>query len=626
MLWLTLPLSVIAFLPMVTFWFSWDLQEVKNLNTLFSVWNEKIRAYEDQKYQQTSHLPTDLFWDNARAYITKKQSMILKGLQDAQNFFSIQYASCQVSMEELSTVLFFTNAAFAKELRNQLPASSFPKEDHYTRVCAKITSCIEGYADKNLNRDCDVLVNDAYSLALKSHQQKLKVEEANLWKDKYQNGNKDDSAYDLLIDISKIAEIFFQEIKTTPEVLFYRLPSFKTNDKQNGNKSDQKLSQSWWNQSAHDALIWTHSPSLWEEKTSRAEKNAGITLPLTEDQEVDHFIQERWVKTQNEQNNVPFVNYCIVPNKSDYQALDFIVGSSQNHPLELSEDVISEYIDSILAVNTTLKELSNPPTLPQTPKQPLQQSLSTEKSVIDELKKQLESCVKKCETLAFDEKMICKLQCLCAEYNSPRQLKGAKFHFLEEGVLRARICTIPSKVIVVDTKTKKLFSIEEILREVQKVIDGLYDSWELTTKTRVTELLDTSQSKFNFAKNFSFVLGFWTKEPTTTVNEKQVEQAEVRFLEALRNTNLRPDDRNRYVVLENYQVLKSQRSIGLQTAAPQKEILPISTSFVLLEDKINTQNHLISDFLDQNIALLYRMDEVFKSMDQNLQSLWQKKR
>jgi hypothetical protein len=35
------------------------------------------------------------------------------------------------------------------------------------------------------------------------------------------------------------------------------------------------------------------------------------------------------------------------------------------------------------------------------------------------MKEELTKCVDKCDGLRIDEKLACKLQCLCAEYKSP---------------------------------------------------------------------------------------------------------------------------------------------------------------------------------------------------------------
>jgi len=69
---------------------------------------------------------------------------------------------------------------------------------------------------------------------------------------------------------------------------------------------------------------------------------------------------------------------------------------------------------------------------------------------------------------------------------------------LEEGAFKLRFCTVPSKITLANSNVKIVYSIEEILGEIQKAINGLYDSGAMTTKTRNKECLNTSQSKFKF--------------------------------------------------------------------------------------------------------------------------------
>lgn len=66
-----------------------------------------------------------------------------------------------------------------------------------------------------------------------------------------------------------------------------------------------------------------------------------------------------------------------------------------------------------------------------------------------------------------------------------------------------------------------LYTIESVLREIQDSINGLYESGELTTKTKTKEFFDTSLSKYKFSKNISFILGIGKTPSTTNPNEKQ---------------------------------------------------------------------------------------------------------
>ncbi|MEI8091159.1 MAG: hypothetical protein WCG98_02685 [bacterium] len=51
------------------------------------------------------------------------------------------------------------------------------------------------------------------------------MSQSNYGEDLYRNGNKSDSDFDLLLDINDIGNIFFSSFKSTPEMLFYALPT-----------------------------------------------------------------------------------------------------------------------------------------------------------------------------------------------------------------------------------------------------------------------------------------------------------------------------------------------------------------------------------------------------------------
>lgn len=201
------------------------------------------------------------------------------------------------------------------------------------------------------------------------------------------------------------------------------------------------------------------------------------------------------------------------------------------------------------------------------------------------------------------------------------------YHFIEEGALKIRICSIPSKITQVQTTTKTLYTIEEIFKEIQEVIDGLYESGELTTKTRTKEFLDTSQAKLNFAENFSFVLGMGKKTPTTTPNKKQLQKAEEELTNRLKEIKHTSDqERNRYLLLANHTALKNQKSVSKpETPTPSFISTPLSTKPFLEKDKSAQLNLLMDSFFEKNIELLISMKENLDKMDDILNALLQKK-
>lgn len=74
--------------------------------------------------------------------------------------------------------------------------------------------------------------------------------------------------------------------------------------------------------------------------------------------------------------------------------------------------------------------------------------------------------------LAFDERQICKLQCLCDERSSPA-LPNEEIPILEPAALRIRFCTVPAKAMAIDTSSKKVYSIAEIISEIQAPITNI---------------------------------------------------------------------------------------------------------------------------------------------------------
>ena len=161
--------------------------------------------------------------------------------------------------------------------------------------------------------------------------------------------------------------------------------------------------------------------------------------------------------------------------KTDLDSIIASLSDQQNSPQ--AKKRIQDYQNAqnaLAAINTLIL-----PTTSQNNKgsNPEQMSPQGQK----ELKEALEACTNKCEAkdkkgdyqLAYDERQICKLQCLCGERSSPQLDKDADFPILEENALKIRFCTIPAKAIQVDTNAKKIYSIAEIIHEILTPISEL---------------------------------------------------------------------------------------------------------------------------------------------------------
>ena len=99
-------------------------------------------------------------------------------------------------------------------------------------------------------------------------------------------------------------------------------------------------------------------------------------------------------------------------------------------PFSVSEKELDDIVTDILKNSDSIKQ-TTAPDLPRGQEGDGNQ-LPDNMNLLNDIKKQLESCTKKCDGLRRDERQVCKLQCLCKEYHSPALANNATFHFLEE--------------------------------------------------------------------------------------------------------------------------------------------------------------------------------------------------
>lgn len=609
---------------------NWTPFDSSSLANMFSSRAKGLTSYQSDKYLKEKKLPTDLFWVNKQKYTVKKRGNILNGISTTKKILNTQYANCGLSDNEITSILFFTNHSFAQELRTSLENEKLPTRTQYTSNCKKLTSCIESKADTNLNRKCENIINESYTLGLKEQSHKFLIEESNLWNDIYQNGDTEDSAFDLLYDIQQIGKILFDENKPVTQTLFYKLPSFNTatNTTNNNSTSTSFASSETFTASTSQNSIL--NPTLSDTKD---QENPSRTLPptvqtISDDPIIEGFLQQHGNEKTTTVKTPAFINYCVIV-KDPSNTSQTSQSTQQNSlnpstPLDTSPENIDAIIQDILANNNTIQQITNPD-LPQKD-QSAPSQVPTDMNLLGDLKKQLESCTKKCDGLRRDERQICKIQCLCAEYSSPALAKNTKFKFLEEGALKIRICTIPSKITTITTRSKTLYTIEGVLREIQESIDGLYESGELTTKTRTKEFLDTALSKYKFSKNISFIIGLGQKSSTLSVNEKQEQKAEEKFAKGLKENQVSSEqERNRYIIIDEYTSTKQSRTTTKTEWTPQKNENTLTTDTRLTQHKFATLNDQISDFLDKNANLLLELNTTLKEVDQTLKALYQKK-
>lgn len=548
----------------------------------------QARAIDQQKnqYLTSSKITTDLFHKNLKKNENKIENSITIALKKAQNYIFEHYNKCDLSQEEITSYVYFNDAEFKqyRDLQSLKSQSKSTKKDQKPEVidrtsirantCLKLAKCIQ---PNNINKmtiaKCNTIVKESYTLAKIEAEQYQHLELTNLWANKYQNGDKKDADYDILLDINQVGKIFFngsQWFKDAPTAIFYQSPDLSTSSQWSDNSSSTNNQNTFKQNTPNQNAQTQHQPNTTSTQsnnttwlkwttTTPSLQSKQAEPSTTEDEEINQKLPSLTPNiAQNLQNETLFANQCLPPGSTNIAALhkkektdlDSIIASlSDQQNSSQAKKRIQDYQNAqnaLAAINTLIL-----PTTSQNNKgsNPEQMSPQGQK----ELKEALEACTNKCEAkdkkgdyqLAHDERQICKLQCLCGERSSPQLDKDADFPILEENALKIRFCTIPAKAIQVDTNAKKIYSIAEIIHEILTPISELNHWGRLSTRQKREEFLDSEFSPKDISKNAAIIVSTTTKNdpPITSEKDKKVENQEI--LNAL----ILPANKNSYLTL-----------------------------------------------------------------------------
>ncbi len=625
-----------------------------NIANMLSTWTKAITSYDSSKYDAAANkFTTDIFWDNASRYKAKNQAKALYWLESVKGVLKSRYPNCNIKEKYLLGILFYTSWTWVyirDEIIKSVPSWQWPTLKDRDQWCKQLTTCML-WANKNLtNTSCDEEVRNAYFDWTEIKRRSLELEESNLWVEKYYNWTLDDSSYDIFYDMWQLAKIFYEDVKpvTSTSVIFYKMPQFgkwsngnwwgDDEDKQN-QKEEEK--QQWKdNQKGQPNPSWDGNqpwePSDWWDGNPQPDKwwkKWWDSLPkITDDDEINDLINN-WTeeqKTVTNNWNTAYVNKCVVSWSPKLEEAyleaeeEEDLGEDIPSPFEVSEEYIDELLKDIIDNSKDIKKQSKDPLTWENAKEPddvpWEKWASDNPAVIDELRKELQSCVDKCDWLRFDERAICKAKCLCAEYSSKALPEDTEYQFLQEWALRIRICNIPSKPVVVSTSTKYVMSIETILAEIRDVVKALFESWELTPKMKKQEWLDTSMNNIKFSDIVSFNIWMQFKKPTTERGAKKEDMEELKknledeILQITQNWfNVMWD-----VKLSTY----ADTSMSKTPQVPKLEPISEDTSALMAIQRIASINKTYHEFLQTNDNFIKELklliDEMSKTIEWKL--------
>ena len=621
-----------------------------NVANLLTQLTKSVTTYNDSKYDLSAHkLSTNLFWDNASNYRIRKRGKLLKGLDSVKGALQTTYPNCQLKDKEILGILFYSNwkLDITDEIMNSLPESQWPKQKDQTEGCLKLTKCIAGKSESNMNWSCDEIIRNAYIQWYNKQAREFILEESNLWSEKYYNGTLDDSTYDILYDMQQITKTIYDDPKTVTSVVFYKNPNFMWNIKRSEETTTipwtttpdtpRKPGTPWGENTPEQPWTTPEWDTPWNQNNPENPNNEPWWTiwwqqNVTEDDEINSFINDdEPTKTVTSEWNTAYINNCVTiwSKKLDefyLEAEEEAKEENNGDPTQITEEEIDEIYDEIMKGETELRNTPNQP-LPQWNQKksddvPATKGASSDPKTITKLRQELQSCVDKCDGLRVDEKAVCKAQCLCTEYSSKALFdeEDATFRFLEEGALRIRICTIPSKTKIISTTTRNIYSIEWIIATIHDTIKALFESWELTPKVQKEEMLDTSLSDIKLKDMISLTLGMKFQKP---VVERERKESDAAAIKSWLDLNLWiKENQNFFNVLADNTPPKTSEETTVSKAwdSPETPNISIDRTDIKLNQYAGIYDS-VSKFLETNNTFLEALDTNFQSMTEIFNSL-----
>lgn len=114
----------------------------------------------------------------------------------------------------------------------------------------------------------------------------------------------------------------------------------------------------------------------------------------------------------------------------------------------------------------------------------------------------ISSCIADCNGLSAVDYAVCTAKCLCGEVGTPA-VSNNGFEIIQKDAFKIRFCQVPASSTAV-TRSRRIFSIEEIFDEMRNIFVALKSSGELFKHVRTKEFLDSSVKKSKFGSMFSF--------------------------------------------------------------------------------------------------------------------------
>ncbi len=557
-----------------------------------------------------------------------------------------QYACPSINVQDVINVLYPVDDALKVVLDTLLFdwASVGISKTERTKSMLRFLECQRlEYVQSNVDAIIQQL-KDWYYASYSAYYALETVDQDNYGADLFWNGSLEDSSFDLLYDIQKVGKLLFEQFSPSPQILFYRLPTFSS------------FTQDWW---TNTVFVWwwdTFGVDIWWIWWSHVLGDMGWWLSFSLSSPQTSSSQTFWsfdwlVATDTWLSSFastlgsydPFVSQrafsslqCPVSGDVDESQIGIFAGVSDSLSVSETPMTAQEYLDALdhffdytstqeglLAVSSVVTDASSPNTYVVVDGGASSHACAHCSSLPlwEQAQCQLDcvrSCVAWCDSVVWvAEKALCVAQCTCTLISGPR---GAWWEKVED-MFRIKFCTIPSVMKTV-SPGKKVFTIQAIFQEILDVLEWLRDSGEMVKFSKTKEYLDGT-IKISLADNFAFRLWVWFKpifpQRPSVIKQQEAIQSQESLANIVLNTPTRAsaDDYNKYVIVSDIYTNEAQQQPFVSLEALEKNIQQAqyianiqqvsSSKLLALRQQTTAQQPLsflvsFQDFLDWQVA------------------------
>ncbi len=575
---------------------------------------------------------------------------------------------CQLDKQDIINILYFSNAEFKRDLKNNLMWFKKPQKDAMGKSCNKLNVCV--YNPKlwqirntvTLNNACQNETEKEFIQYYLNSYYMQTIEWWNKWSNFFWNASLEDSSYDIMTDVSNLAKILFQDVSEPAESRFYKMPKvdyqvIPVDDAINGNID-------WFspynNQVMNSESSGSGDESGWSSGSDNASYSRGPwkggSGGMSDD--IISFIEWTNFDVWWNADSVVWWNACIAGTEFMWAAWysSWVDGYELLTPWEYLSGLWSDLFTMSCNGDGVYQDWESPGCSDAS------SSSSTGVSDIDQIEALLNAaqqsgydisddpsalwCFQKCESVPCNatscDKIICYAKCSCILYESPTF--NPQINPWLTSVFKIKFCVVPVMENNLST-SKTVYNIAAIFSEIYKVLQDLRNSGEMAINVKTKEFLDNWLKDNDFGEQLSFSINNSAKPSFAQVSEltQTQEQLDLNtsrmewilwfakdpWLEQEKNKYLVMDDPCVYVVKKQSTKTVAQNNVLLESCQDERAKTIKMPEMDTMEKALKDQKTVLIDaefesFLRQNRDFWIAVDDMFKVWLKSSESLSKK--